>query len=236
MTETKSLENKWYIFDRDDRTRTVRIKKENIKSKYSESLLSYQTDKDFLKWMDDAKASVDSWVTEIEKQEAKFEDFYNKYFSDNAVYKKNKRYEITREWSTKFHLLDRENKNKKVTANPLSIFDERGERLITDKDIDGIIRKYEAETIYLRFIMKNNTKDTMNSQWEHAVNTYYLWYDFEYKNHMIKLECSPVTDRKYAIVVHEKWTKEYKWKVLLENSMSASDIEKQIDNLIRQKN
>jgi hypothetical protein len=50
---------------------------------------------------------------------------------------------------------------------------------------------------------------------------------------MVKLESSPVTDWKYAIVIHEKWTGKYKWRVFLDNFMSASDIEKQIEKLLK---
>lgn len=235
MLEIKSLEDMWYSLDRDDRGRCVRIKKNNIKSKYSESILSYQTDKDFLKWIDDARKTVDGGVEEIEKQEAKFEDFYNKYFNDNGTYIENMRYEIVRESGTEFYIIDKQNRNKKLTNTSVSIFDERG-RLLEGRDIEAMIEKYEAEQIYLKFIAKNNSKDAVNLKWEHMDNSYYIWYPFIYKSHIITLERTPFTDWKYAILVKEKGTETFVWKVALDNFMSASDIEKEIDNLIRQKN
>ena len=232
MEKVTSLENMWYILDRDDASKTVRIKKNNIKSKYSESLLSYKSDNDFLKWLEDAKKSIDSGVMEVEKQEAKFEDFYNKYFNTNATYMENTRYEIIRDQWTKFYLIDKQNKNKQLTNNPVSIFDERG-RLLEERDIDAMIEKYEAEQIYLKFIAKNNSKDAVNIKWEHVGNEYYLWYPFIYKSHTIKLERTPFTDWKYAILINEQETETFKWKIFLDNFMSASDIEKEINKLIK---
>lgn len=226
------MQDKWYVFEREDVSRTLRIKKENIKSKYSESLLSYQRDKDFLKWLDDAKTGIDSWITEIEKQQAKFEDFYNKYFTTSGTYRENTRYEIVRENWTKFYLIDTYNKKKNITTAPVSIFDERG-RLLTDNDIDGLLRKYEAEQIYLKFIAKNNTKNAVNLKGEHVDDSYYLWYPFIYKSYTVKLERTPFTDWKYAILVTEKDTEKFVGKIALDNFMTASDIEKEIDKLIK---
>lgn len=226
------MQDKWYVFEREDVSRTLRIKKENIKSKYSESLLSYQTDKDFLKWLENAKKSIDSGVMEIEKQEAKFEDFYNKYFTTSGTYRENTRYEIVRENWTKFYLIDTYNKKKSITTAPVSIFDERG-RLLEWRDVDAMIEKYEAEQIYLKFIAKNNTKNAVNLKWEHVDNSYYLWYPFVYKSHTIKLERTPFTDWKYAILVTEQNTEKFIGKIALDNFMTASDIEKEIEKVIK---
>lgn len=227
-----SLENMWYIFQRDERTMSVAISKNGIVSKKSESILSYKTDKDFIQWLEGAKGSIDSGVIEVENKEAAFKEFYKKYFNSDWTYAENTRYEIVEEWGTSFYLIDKQNRDKKLTETTISVFDERW-RVLKGIDIDGMIEKYEAQEIYLKFIAKNNTKDVMNSQWVHAVNSYYLWYGFEYKNHMIALESSPVTDWKYAITVHEKETKNFKWRILLDNYISVTDIEKQIDKLLK---
>lgn len=86
IPEVKSMQNMGYMFERDDRTRTVLVKKENIKSKYSEPLLSYQTDKDFLKRLDDAQKEIDEVIKKSDKQKEDFSGFYKKYFNDNGTY------------------------------------------------------------------------------------------------------------------------------------------------------
>lgn len=229
---TRSLENMWYSLERNDTNQTVKIIKNTIHSKFSEPILSYTRDKDFVKWMESAKKVIDSGIFNIEKKEEQFEDFYNKYFNASGTYKENTRYEIVREWWVNFYLIDKHNKHKEITDIPVSIFDERG-RLLMRIDIEAMIRKYEAEEIYYKFIAKNNNKNVVNSKWVHVENRYYLWYPFLYNSHVITLERTPFTEWKYAIIVRKQWTDNIIWKINLDNFMSASDIEKEIDTLIK---
>jgi len=231
LPDTKSLQDQWYKLEWDDRLMTVNLEKNNINSGNSEPILDYKSDKAFLKRLKEAQDKVDGGL-EIEKEkEGMFDDFYADYFEDNGIYKNNDRYELRREWSTKFYLIDRYNQKKKIENKATSIFDGRW-KLIDDSDLNGMINKYEAQGVYLKFIANNNTKNTLNKDWRHMDNSYYLWYPIVYKDYDIKLDCSPFTDWRYAVVVSDSsWN--HVWKFFLDNFMSSSDVEKEIEKIIK---
>ncbi len=231
-SEIKSLRDMWYSLVWNDQNMTCRLKKWSWKSDFSDPILSYKSDRDFEKWMKDAKDVVD-WTLEYEQwQEELFAEFYEKYFEYNWTLKDNQRYKIEREWNINFYLLDRYNRNKKIWEKPISIIDNKW-KMISDESINIMINKYEAEEIYLSFISKNNKNDVLNTHWEHKVDQYYVWYDFLYKWYRIRFDRSSFTDWKYSVMVYDKDTEKYVWHFSLDNQMSWSDIEKEIEKIIK---
>ena len=214
LPEIKTMVDEGYLFEWNDYTKTVEIRRSSMASKASDDIMKYATDEDFLAWI----------------RELKFKDFYNIYFNDSASYKKNNRYEIIKEGATGFFLLDKENGKESLSSTPFSILDESG-RLIDDQRIDIFIEKYEAEQVYLKFIAENNKEYILDAQGNHMEHTYYLWYAFPYRGHTIQIERNLSTKRKYALVVRDgQWT--YTGTVYLDKKMKSKDIEREIDALI----
>src|SRR5574344_79011 len=155
LPEIKTMVDEGYLFEWNDYTKTVEIRRSSMASKASDDIMKYATDEDFLAWI----------------RELKFKDFYNIYFNDSASYKKNNRYEIIKEGATGFFLLDKENGKESLSSTPFSILDESG-RLIDDQRIDIFIEKYEAEQVYLKFIAENNKEYILDAQGNHMEHTY----------------------------------------------------------------
>jgi hypothetical protein len=86
IDEVKSMQDMGYVFERDDYERTVYIKKEDKKSKKSESLLTYADNKEFLKRLNNAQKEIDEVIKKSDKQKEDFSGFYKKYFNDNGTY------------------------------------------------------------------------------------------------------------------------------------------------------
>jgi hypothetical protein len=128
--------------------------------------------------------------------------------------------------------LDRHRENKKINRLSLSIFNQKWNQ-ISKLDISSVIDKYEANLIYLKFISKHNTQNVVTSKWEHMSDSYYIWYSFEYNNHLIRLEHNWETKYKYAVTVYDKNTEESLWMFFLDNFMSAWDIEKGIEKVLK---
>jgi len=232
MKDMENFKNMWYDFVWNNQNMTCKLKKWSWESDFSDPILSYKNDRDFEKWLKDAKDAVD-WTLEYEKwQEELFAEFFDKYFEHNGMLKDNERYKIKKEWNTKFYLLDRYNRNKKISEFSVSVLDKKW-KMIWEKDINFIIDEYEAKEIYLSFISKNNKKDVLNKNWEHKTDQYYISNDFLYKWYKISFGCGSITDWKYSVLVCDKDTEKYIWHFSLDNQMSWSDIEKEIEKIVK---
>lgn len=222
----RSLFNQWYVFQRNDGTKTVILTKDWKKSTSSASLLSYKDQNAFEAWLSDAQKEIDKVIALAEEEKKMFIEFKDKYckweFKDYLKIDY-PRYKVRLDDINYISIIDTQ-KDNQVIASFSILHKTKGKEekvLVSQEVVDTYISDYLIESAYLGFLTKHN-------KWQNAPK-YYLSYPFYYnyneKTYVLEFKRWSDTWRSQAVCITDQSSNTYLWYIVIKDSMTSNDIE-----------